>query len=529
MDASVLFRDAMGQGREPEPDTDADPDYFADLHLDQILAELNRHCEVELNAWFRRLLCDPDDIAYRQSVFAELQRSSDLRSGLDAYVQAMHRLRSLLDTSEKRWNQHEREGWFLHAVTHYLAALDALADCLSSAPLRAAGLSAVRDHLTDYLSSEGLHRLRADSERVAGMLDGVRYAVRIKGPRVSVTIDEVPTEDFSAHLDRTFQRLAQHAVDSRLITFPTSYGLDGVEADILDRVARLCPEPFTALSSFAQRHADFLDATLSRFDAEIQFYLAYLTVLDHERARGAQFTLPQIAELAAAGDAPGHTTGNATDLDEFGSEMIDLALAISTERGGASPVSNDFTLAGPERVLVISGPNQGGKTTFARSVGQIYHLAALGCPVAAARARLAVPDRIFTHFERMEEHGDIGGKLEDDLRRIHRVLEQVSERSVVIINEMFTSTTLSDAEFLGEEIIGRLASIGSRGVYVTFVDRLATLGPHTVSMLSMTAEDDPTLRTFKVARHEPGGEIYAQVIARRYGLNRQHIVQEVRS
>jgi DNA mismatch repair protein MutS len=498
----TLFRSILFDRDQGGIDGLGEPEFFGDLHLDQVVAALtDGREEYELAPFFYRPLHEVEAVHYRQHVVADLEREPVIHA-VRAFADGMRQMRKHLAFVDKLHYARQKQRWFLEAVAVYCRAVTGFRDRLAALGLRSRGFVGLRDYLNSYTESEKFTSLVAETRDVEGVLAAVRYGFHIKGNRVKVSRYE-GEPDMSEEIERTFAKFQQGAGKDYRVGIREWGEMNHVEAQILDLVAKLHPEAFSKLEAYWARNQRYLDETVGRFDREAQFYLAYLEYIGLLKSKGLAFSHPRVS---------------ARSKDVRATDAFDLALAAKLSRDSSPVVRNDFHLTDPERILVVSGPNNGGKTTFARTFGQLHYLASLGLPVPGTDARLFLPDQIFTHFEREEDIETLRGKFEDELFRIHAILEEATSDSVLIMNESFGSTTLRDALVVGTEVVRQIIDLDVLCVFVTFVDELASLGESTVSMMSMVVPDDPAVRTYRVVRKPADGLAYAAAIAEKYGL-----------
>ncbi|HJS94033.1 MAG TPA: hypothetical protein VJ741_07200 [Solirubrobacteraceae bacterium] len=510
--APSTFRSILFDRGEPAAGGPAgEPDFFADLRLDQIVGALTEgREEYELAGFYYRPLHEVESVRYRHQVLGDLEQAA-LLVAVRAFAAGMQQMREHLALMAKLRYERQKQRWFLEAVSVYCHTICALHERLEGLELHSRGFLGLREYLTGHVKSDAFATLAHDTQGVEDDLAAVTYAVHIKGNRVRVSRHE-DEADMSAEIERTFEKFQQGAVNDYRVRFRGQADMNHVEAQILDLVAKLHPETFAELEQFGRRHERYLDETIGRFDREIPFYLAYLEYIEPLKGKGLTFSLPRVStrskQIAAR-------------------DTFDLALARKLAEEDAAVVCNDFHLTDAERILVVSGPNNGGKTTFARTFGQLHHLASLGLPVPGGDVRLFLPDRMFTHFEREEEIETLRGKFEDELHRIQEILKRATSSSMLIMNESFGSTTLRDAVLVGSEVVRQIIDLDALCVFVTFVDELSRLGPSTVSMMSTVVPEDPAVRTYKIVRKDADGLAYAAAIAEKYGLTYEALKRRV--
>ena len=506
---SILFKEP-----EDEKALKAEmPGFFTDLNLDQAVKKIvSGKEEYDLTPFFYTPLHSVDAILYRQEVMQDLEKEA-LYDHVESFAQGMRGMRSILSYAQQCSYQHQKERLFLDAVKTYCETVKLLARHVHADSPGSSGLLAFRAYLESYVRSGHFTMLLADTDALLADLSSIRYCVLIKD--LSVEVRECHDEpDYSQEVEKIFDRFKQQAVKDYTVKFPGSPDMNHVEAAILDGVVQLYPGIFQQLGDFYQKNSGYQDERLVAFDREIQFYLAYLQYTGKLRQAGLPFCYP-------------HISATSKEVSNYAGYDLPLAYKLVSEK--MPVVTNDFYLTAQERIIVVTGPNQGGKTTFARTFGQLHYLACLGCLVPGREANLFLYDQMFTHFEKEENINTLHSKFEEDLVRIHDILAKATPNSIVIMNEILSSTALQDAMSLSERIMKKIIRLDALCIWVTFIDELIALSEKIVSMSSTVESDNPASRTFRIIRKPADGLAYALSIAEKYKVTYDHLKERIRS
>lgn len=493
-------------------DQDA-PEFFRDLNLDQVVAGITESWQdYNLAAFFYVRLSDLDAIGYRQEIMEDFS-DSRLMHAVNSFAAANRAMRDRLKRAKDLYYKYAIARAFLGAAEIYWQAAQELSSELTALNLNSRGMRAFRKYLTDYVNSSSFGRLVADGQKVMTDLSNITYSLLMKDD--SITVRHYDGEnDYSIAVEETFAKFWLQNDNDHRAEVPVPDSMNHIQAEILERLALLFPDVFRRLEDFSTTYRDFQNDVLVRFDREIQFYVSYLKYAEKLKAVGLRFCLPKLSQ---------------TSKEISGRNTFDIALAqkLAAEKGAV--VTNDFFLSGPERIFVVSGPNQGGKTTFARTFGQLHYLASLGCPVPGTKARLFLYDTMFSHFEREETITNLRGKLHDDLVRIRTILDHATPNSIVIMNEIFSSTTLQDAVLLSKKIMAKMDAMDLLGVWVTFLDEMASFSEKTVSTVSTVDPHDLVVRTFKLERRPADGLAYAHAIAEKHRVTYDCLKERIKA
>jgi len=254
------------------------------------------------------------------------------------------------------------------------------------------------------------------------------------------------------------------------------------------------------VANAAAQSADHVSSFFTMLKAELAFYVSCLSLHDQLTAGDQALTFP----VPLNWDSPAFSC---TDLR-------DTSLVLRTQR----VVGNDVAADG-KALVIITGANSGGKSTFLRSVGLAQLMMQAGLFVTAGSLRASVCRQLFTHFIREEDAEMISGRLDEELSRMSTIADQLGPHCLVLFNESFAATNEREGSEIGRQVVRALLEADIRVFFVThqfdFADSFRRQLPDATLFLRAPRQADGT-RTFKLAVAEPlptsyGEDIYVRI------------------
>lgn len=257
------------------------------------------------------------------------------------------------------------------------------------------------------------------------------------------------------------------------------------------------------LNPIANALAQSTDHILSFFTmlrSELAFYIGCLNLHSRlaEKDEPTCFPVPLVSgrdELSAQG-------------------LYDVSLSLNLEE---RVVGNDLGTDG-KRLVMITGANQGGKSTFLRSVGLAQLMMQGGMFVPAESFRASVCNGIFTHYKREEDATMTSGKLDEELSRMSDIADKITPNSILLCNESFASTNEREGSEIARQVVCALIEANVKIFFVTHLFDLAYGFYHERldTALFLRAERQPDgRRTFRLVEGEPLPTSYGEDSYRR--------------
>jgi hypothetical protein len=220
-------------------------------------------------------------------------------------------------------------------------------------------------------------------------------------------------------------------------------------------LSRMRDHGINSVANAAAQSAEHVLDFFHRLRFELGFYIACVNLDDQLKARGVKTCLP--------------TALPAADLALRCHDLVDAGLAL---RAREHVVGNDLNADG-KSLLLLTGANQGGKSTLLRGVGLAQLMLNAGVFVTAGSYAGSTSTGLATHYRREEDAGLEHGKLDDELVRMSHMVDRLRPGTVVLLDESFASTNEREGSEIAHDIVASLLDAGMRVHYVTHLHSLA--------------------------------------------------------
>ncbi|GAB5493109.1 MAG: DNA mismatch repair protein MutS [Phototrophicaceae bacterium] len=545
---SLLYPD------EPEPYKANNSNLYNDLNLARLVRSLALHPQYEtyVAGILLNFTSDVDVIQYRQAILNDLLNNPDLVEKLHILLEEIIALEGYLTAPQWKENVLRQVAWRLSELQRYVDTVTSLYDVLISAgnSIQSEGFQKLRSQLKNSINGETFQHLKAELPELLPKIRGIR-SITIG---INLDLDMRPLS--ATLLDTHNDPFVNETMMSRLLGVGKKEGIESdnplhnsrfvsglkdYQVELNDRNSPVMPQLFRDLSELMddtsrpvvralKKYTQVNSQVLVALKMDIAFYLGVVKAIETVRRAGLAMTQPDIVPMS---------TRKLSIKDMYNINLFFQQLNKTKDK--TEIVGNDVEFGDDGRIFILTGPNQGGKTTYTTAIGLVQILGQAGLHVPATYAEISPVDAIYTHFATEERPNLEAGRLGEEARRLNDIFKQATRHSLVLLNESLASTSATESLFLARDVIRAFRLLGVRGIFATHLHDLASacdeMNAETegdskiisvVSQVQVIENGQGIRRTYTITPAPPNSTSYAIELAGRFGISFEQLKQTIK-
>lgn len=458
-------------------------DYLNDLMTESVASMICRRNPQNVMRLFREFNCDPTVAEYRLDALEDLMNHPRLSP-------VMHNIiRNMLESERKNVrgmdspDSFTRLGSCIEALDSYISCMEELHSFYlsDSQSLRSLAFRNMFADFEERYASDDFAAMKLDiselkeafSKRVRSVTIAINFDGEMRPTAAGVVgYSDKPAGEKPTVFDRLFYRSAAHPDTYFLGKMRTNQPNDDgyvSEADkaLFDEMEKITSQYIGRLAGALKAYDRLTFEHISALEDQMDIYDGLVTLIEGAQARGVAMCRPVIcadgsrrAEIRKLYDMCFYAKAAAADPKSKGDDLI---------------VRNDMVMNDVGRFFILTGANNGGKTTFTRAVGLCFLMAQTGFYVPAESCNISVCDFIYTHFPREEETGINSSRFTAEIKQLKLISDTITRDSLLLMNESIQSTTPKECSEIASELVRIFCIIGVRAIFATHLTELAML------------------------------------------------------
>ncbi len=469
----------------------------------------------------RNVPTDQKIISYRQEIYNDLKNYPDVAEKLSEIFDKMQYYvqndRSLDINQSTVWELVHH----LRSLQNYVDSVSEIKTLLKDREFGSVGLKQLSLYIEKIYSDSGFAELSKDLEALGEGVDmihsvslGINLDQNLQPKKVGIL--SFNTYEFGERglLERFFTaHRKKNPNDKELTPFTMVTQSDEFPTPIMNNLTGYAESMLTAvtrkLKKELAKYTDYSGKNLAKLGDELIFYIRFIALEKKMTENGMPCCIPSFS-----------------DKDTVIDKLYNIKLAMKNgDKSTENPiVCNDIHFDKDSTVIILTGPNRGGKTIITQAVGLAFLMFQHGVFVPCAGGKLRICDGIFTHFPADENQTVTLGRLGEEAERFSRIWENATSESIILLNESFSSTSHFESLYIAKDVVKSLCCLGARTFFNTHMHELAENTSEFLCENSICGAASAVMgkregeSAFKINFEKPNGKSYAQEIAAKYGV-----------